>query len=199
MTISPCAMLITPMTPKVMARPMAASSSTEPSEIPYQAFCTAFQSASRFWMAAMAVAAAFTTGADGVAGQARQQPERVLIAALRITSTAASLSSSLGVVAGQNDRGARLHQRALDPRILFLGDGGLERRQRACLARLEHRLRGVVALGRVGRQQRERAERRIDGAAQPVVDAHRVDIGRRIAGDRLPGRGVGQLVGASWM
>jgi hypothetical protein len=29
MTISPCAMLMTPMTPKVIARPMAASSSTE--------------------------------------------------------------------------------------------------------------------------------------------------------------------------
>ena len=46
MTISPCAMLMTPMTPKVMARPMAASSSTEPSESPYQAFCTVFHSAS---------------------------------------------------------------------------------------------------------------------------------------------------------
>ena len=38
MTISPCAMLLTPMTPKVMARPMAASSNTEPSETPYQTF-----------------------------------------------------------------------------------------------------------------------------------------------------------------
>ena len=41
MTISPWAMLMTPMTPKVMARPMAASSSTEPSDSPYQTFCAA--------------------------------------------------------------------------------------------------------------------------------------------------------------
>src|SRR6185312_3246504 len=30
---------------------------------------------------------------------------------------------------------------------------------------------------------------------QPIVDAHVVDIGRRIAGERLPGRGVGELAG----
>src|SRR5438093_658227 len=39
MTISPCAMLMTPITPKVMASPIAASRSTEPRERPYQAFC----------------------------------------------------------------------------------------------------------------------------------------------------------------
>ena len=33
-------MLMMPITPKVMARPMAASSRTEPSDSPYQAFCT---------------------------------------------------------------------------------------------------------------------------------------------------------------
>ena len=41
MTISPWAMLMTPITPKVIASPIAASSSTEPSDRPYQAFCTA--------------------------------------------------------------------------------------------------------------------------------------------------------------
>ena len=40
MTISPCAMLMTPMTPNVMASPIAASSSTEPSDRPYQMFWT---------------------------------------------------------------------------------------------------------------------------------------------------------------
>ena len=34
MTISPWAMLITPITPKVIASPVAASSSTEPSDRP---------------------------------------------------------------------------------------------------------------------------------------------------------------------
>ena len=50
MTISPCAMLMTPITPKVMASPIAASSSTEPSERPYQVFCTAVQIARLFWI-----------------------------------------------------------------------------------------------------------------------------------------------------
>ena len=39
MISSPCAMLMTPITPKVIARPTAARSSTEPSERPYQTFC----------------------------------------------------------------------------------------------------------------------------------------------------------------
>ena len=43
-------MLMTPMTPKVMARPIAASSSTEPSEMPYQMFWPAAQSASELLM-----------------------------------------------------------------------------------------------------------------------------------------------------
>src|SRR5260221_14075575 len=38
-------MLMTPITPKVMARPIAASSRTEPSESPYQVFCNADQNA----------------------------------------------------------------------------------------------------------------------------------------------------------
>ena len=58
MTISPWAMLMTPITPKVMARPMAASSSTEPSDSPYQAFCTIDHSARLLWMADVALAAA---------------------------------------------------------------------------------------------------------------------------------------------
>ncbi len=49
MTISPCAMLMTPITPNVMARPMAARRSTEPSEMPYQTFCPTLQMA-RDWL-----------------------------------------------------------------------------------------------------------------------------------------------------
>ena len=40
MISSPCAMLITPITPKVMASPTAASSSTDPSDSPNQTFCS---------------------------------------------------------------------------------------------------------------------------------------------------------------
>ena len=75
-------MLMTPITPKVMARPMAASSSTEPSEMPYQQFCTVFQIASRFWIEAMALAAAFATGGEVLAASLWQQSQGILIAAL---------------------------------------------------------------------------------------------------------------------
>ena len=125
-------MLMTPMTPKVMARPMAASKSTEPSEIPYQAFCTASQTPRRFWMAATATAAAFHHRRRGVGRQAGEEPEGVLIAALADNVHGGELVFIAGLVVGQNDRGARLQQRALDPRVLLLGDGGIESRQRAC-------------------------------------------------------------------
>ena len=62
-------MLMMPITPKVMARPIAASSSTEPSETPYQQFCSACQMLSIQWMELAAAAAAlFTAGeASGAA------------------------------------------------------------------------------------------------------------------------------------
>ena len=68
MTISPCAILITPITPKVMASPIAASRSTEPSESPYQVFCSAVQSARLFSIEAMASVAAFLTAGEALAG-----------------------------------------------------------------------------------------------------------------------------------
>src|SRR5438128_2317090 len=76
MTISPWAMLMTPITPKVMARPIAASSSTEPSDRPYQAFCTADHIARLLWIAEVALAAAAVveaelSGAIGNAGGRR--------------------------------------------------------------------------------------------------------------------------------
>ena len=188
-------MLMTPMTPKVMASPMAASSSTEPSEIPYQAFCTASQTARRFLMAAIAAAAASHDRRRGIGRQAGEQPERVLVAALADHVDGRELVFIAGLVAEQDDRGARFDQRALDPRILLLGDRGFERRQRAGFARLEHRLRGVEALVGIGGQQRQAAERRVDRAAQPVVEADGIEIGRRVAGDRLAGRGIEQLAG----
>ncbi len=58
----------------VMARPMAASKSTEPSEIPYQAFCTASHTARRFWMAPTAAAAAFMTGGEVSPGRLESSP-----------------------------------------------------------------------------------------------------------------------------
>ena len=113
------------------------------------------------------------------AGMAGQKPERVLIAALADDLDGGELVRVAGFVAGQDDRGARLRERPLDARVLLLRQGGFERRQRAGLARLEHRLRGVEAHPPDRRQAASAAERGVDGAAQPVVDAHIVDIGRR--------------------
>ena len=56
-------MLMTPMTPKVMARPMAASSRTDDAQRPYQRSCAAPQNISRVWMDESAdSAAALTSG-----------------------------------------------------------------------------------------------------------------------------------------
>ncbi len=68
MTISPWAMLMTPMTPNVIASPMAASSSTEPSERPYQVFCSALQIARLLWIDAIASAAACRTDGGAFTG-----------------------------------------------------------------------------------------------------------------------------------
>src|SRR3954447_18041126 len=63
MIISPCAMLMTPITPNVMARPMAASSSTEPRLIPWNRLSASSVSFSRVSIrASKAVAAARICG-----------------------------------------------------------------------------------------------------------------------------------------
>ena len=101
----------------------------------------------------------------------------------RMTAMAAILSASARFVVGQHDGGARLAHRLLDARVVFRGQRLVQRRQRAGVARLENRLRRVVALAGVRRHQRQAAERRVDDAAQPVVDDDGVDVvGRRAGG-----------------
>ena len=74
-------MLMTPITPKVMARPIAASSSTEPSDSPYQAFCTVAQTASSFWIAVDALARGANDGRRRIGRHAGEHVERLLVAA----------------------------------------------------------------------------------------------------------------------
>ena len=107
---------------------------------------------------------------------------------------AASLSFSAGVGLEQDDGGARLGQRPLDAGVRFLGERRIERRQRVRVARLEHRLRGLVALGRIGGEQGQATERRLDRAAQPIVEPHRAEIGGRIRRG-LAGRGIEDRAG----
>ena len=166
-------MLMTPITPNVMARPMAASSSTEPSESPYQAFCTVLHSASRLSIDAIASAAARCTSCGCPAGRPASRPRASWSARSRITVTAASLSFSLASAWNRMTAARASVERALDAAVGFLGERGIERRQRVRVARLEHRLRGFVALGRIGGEQRQAAERGLDRAAQAVVEPHR--------------------------
>ena len=131
----------------------------------------------------------------GAGRQAGEEPERLLVAALAHHVDGGELVLILGIGTEENDRRARLQQRTLDPRVLLLGDGGVERRQRACLTRLEHRLRGLVSRAGIAGQQRKPAERGVERAAQPIVDADIVEIVRRVARDWLAGGGVGELAG----
>ena len=165
-------MLMTPITPKVMARPMAASSSTEPSDRPYQAFCTIDHSARLRWMAAVAFAAALAIAAgwspvSPVSSASASWSPRALMVAM-----ASSFSAS--VASGLNSRmAARASVKASLARLDgFLLQRLVDQRQHGFVVRLEHRLRGLDPLGGIGRQQRQAAERGLDGAAQAVVEAH---------------------------
>ena len=106
-------MLMTPITPKVMARPIAASSSTEPSERPYQTFCSALQSASR----ARSTAIASLRGACAPPARCRpagraSSAERILVAALAHGRDGRELVRLGGVGEVEDDRRARLDQGA---------------------------------------------------------------------------------------
>ena len=115
-------MLMTPMTPNVMASPIAASSSTEPSERPYQVFCSAVHSARLFWIDAIASAAACFTAGGRVRRQAAEQRERVLVAALADHRDGLELVGLGRAVEIEHDGGARLDQRLLDAGVVLLGD-----------------------------------------------------------------------------
>ena len=58
-----------------------------------------------------------------------------------------------------------------------LASAALDGGERGRIARLENGLGGGAALVRVGRAQGERSERSLDGAADAVVDAHRLHAG----------------------
>ncbi len=100
-------MLMTPITPKVMASPMAASSSTEPSDSPYQAFCSASQNTSRLWMPVIASCASFCTAGGVFAGRPDKQRDRFLVAAIANDGDGVELLNFGGVVLVEKDGGTR--------------------------------------------------------------------------------------------
>ena len=170
-------MLMTPMTPKVMASPIAASSSTEPSDRPYQAFCTIDHIARLLWIEAIALVAARATLGGTSLPQAGQQRHRFLVA-LRLDDGDGFELFDLGRVRlVEQDRRAGLGEGRLGGLVGFLGQRAVDDGKRALLMALEHRLRGRDPLGGIGRQQRQAAERGFHGAAQAVVEA---DGGRAV-------------------
>ena len=152
-------MLITPITPNVMASPIAASNRTEPSERPYQAFapCSRPQAASERtkslpWQLAR-------QQEDSFAGRSEIRPSESRSPRARMTEIAASLSASvellpLRMIAARASSSARLVRLSVSPAMALSKVG-----ECAGLARFEHlfvrrhsacRDRATTASGRQG-------------------------------------------------
>ncbi len=145
-TISPCAMLMTPITPKVMARPMAASSSTEPSEMPYQTFCAMpqarwvwFSESMAAWMVGLQLGRRGRRGCrvSSVIGvPARRGPSRLR------RRRFSSLERGIGL---EDDGGAGGFHHGLDLRIGLGSDGGGQEFEIVRVGVAQHRLRRAEA------------------------------------------------------
>ena len=127
-----------------------------------------------------------------IAGQPGQQRQRFLIAPRLDGGDGLKLFGVGGVFLEQQDRRARLGKRQLRGLVGLLLEGAVDHRQHGLVMGLEHRLRGLDAPGGIGRQQRQTAERGLDGAAQTVVEPYSHGaVGD--AGNRRAGRGVDAL------
>ena len=122
-------MLMTPMTPKVMASPIAASSSTEPSDRPYQAFCTIDHIARLLWIEAIALAAALRDLRRHVAAEAGQQRHRFLVAARLDDGDGLELFDLGRVGLVEQDGGAGLGKGRLGGLVGFLRQRAVDDRQ----------------------------------------------------------------------
>ena len=167
MTISPCAMLMTPMTPKVTARPSAASSSTEPRERPWNSVSAARRNGE-----------AAVDGGDGgvdLGGEAgvggagfEQQRARVRAGGGAERGDGGALRVLVGGdQAGGGER--QLHLRA-DARHLLARERRFQQRHVRGVAAAEHRFGGGQALGRIGRDELQAAERAAERDADAVVE-----------------------------
>ena len=187
-------MLMTPITPKVMARPIAASSSTEPSERPYQRFCTWAHIASVCSIERIARSAAFLTSGDTPPIEPRNAVNACWSPCRRNRSMAARRSASDAWGAARHDRGARQLHDVADGGVLLSRKRRLQGGQGAGITRLQDGAGGGAALAGVGRQQLQAAEGCLHGGAHPVVEAHDGQFAGRRRG-RLAGCCVEQLAG----
>ncbi len=163
-------MLMTPMTPKVMARPIAASSSTEPSDRPNQTFWPTPQKPAPLSMLGDRRAARPRRPRRLRRRRAAQQRERVAVAALGQHGDRRELARLLGGRIGDEHRAARAS--SITRRTPAPSPRRWPRR-----ARRSPPGRGFLkivcgrgeARRRVGRQQRQAAHRRADGAPQALL------------------------------
>ena len=109
-------MLMTPMTPKVMARPIAASSRTEPSESPYQTFWTLFHIVRLVWIAPIASCAVRLTPSGVPAGRLDSNASASWSPRWRMHADRFDLLGFAGVRLEQDDGGVGFDQRAPDGR-----------------------------------------------------------------------------------
>ncbi len=104
------------------------------------------------------------------------------------------------VFAGGEDRSLGEFQSRDDARVAFLGELGLERRQRLFVVGREHVPGRLEALLGIGARQGERAHCALDGASKRVVDSHLLEgggvrIGNGFASLGVDERACGSLVG----
>ena len=109
-----------------------------------------------------------------------------------MVAMASSFSASVASALNSRIAARASVKRQLGALVGFLLQRAVDHRQHGLVMGLEHRLRGLDALGGIRRQQRQAPERGLDGAAQPVVEAHRGGAVRN-AGDRRTGRGIDDL------
>ena len=192
MIISPCAMLMTPMTPKVIASPIAASSRMLPRLMPSNRLAARPTSRSRFSIEAERRVGGLPQVRIGV----RSGPELVeQVFDLRVGGGAerAHRGELLCLGAGKEPGGQKaLFHGCPDRRVLLGGDGLFEQR-RLIGGRMPQRiLGGSEPGGGIGAEQGQLSERALDRAAQAIVDPDSVGRVRGHTGNFGSGDRVGQ-------
>ena len=120
-------------------------------------------------------------------GEGGQQGARIDIAAVAQGGNGRQAVGFRGVAGGEQSGGARLLHGPFHAAVLLRGDRARQRRKAGRIARLEDRLRRGGTGGRIGVEQAQCAQRRVDRAADRIVDAdraHGAGIGGGLAGQR---------------
>ena len=122
---------------------------------------------------------AHAVGRLPAAGQHRQ---RLPVAALAAASRPPPGGGSAALGVGSEDGGAGLGQRLPHGGSCSPASACSSGRQGRGVARAEHRLRRLQPRGRVGAEQGQAAQGRLDGAPDAVVDPHRLQRRRHEIG-----------------